>query len=222
MLDTWNESIFSNIKNRLQDSAMKLVHAERLGEAFDSQLVIGVRESYGEKNWDTPVSSLCLDPAGDVWRFCLSSHRSEKVENMTAREWQRSSFWFQQLGIEAEASCSTWQTLFMNAQQLEMVCFTPFGLPEILFVLYILKSWVTPHFFVFLRFCNQNNDLNAPNILTLYGDVHTYSGIFENAVLLCLAFVLLFFNHLTLTFESLKLKKLYCISLCDDFYCPEQ
>lgn len=27
---------------------MKLVHAERLGEAFDSQLVIGVRESYGE------------------------------------------------------------------------------------------------------------------------------------------------------------------------------
>lgn len=48
MLDTWNESIFCNIKNRLQDSAMKLVHAERLGEAFDSQLVIGVRESYGK------------------------------------------------------------------------------------------------------------------------------------------------------------------------------
>ncbi|XP_057216080.1 cullin-5 isoform X4 [Triplophysa rosa] len=46
MLDTWNESIFCNIKNRLHDSAMKLVHAERLGEAFDSQLVIGVRESY--------------------------------------------------------------------------------------------------------------------------------------------------------------------------------
>ncbi|KAL0994632.1 hypothetical protein UPYG_G00125140 [Umbra pygmaea] len=46
MLDTWNESIFSNIKSRLQDSAMKLVHAERLGDAFDSQLVIGVRESY--------------------------------------------------------------------------------------------------------------------------------------------------------------------------------
>ncbi|CAB1352311.1 unnamed protein product [Coregonus sp. 'balchen'] len=44
MLDTWNESIFSNIKNRLQDSAMKLVHAERLGEAFDSQLVIGLME----------------------------------------------------------------------------------------------------------------------------------------------------------------------------------
>lgn len=27
---------------------MKLVHAERQGEAFDSQLVIGVRESYGK------------------------------------------------------------------------------------------------------------------------------------------------------------------------------
>jgi len=46
MLDSWNLSIFSNIKHRLQDSAMKLVHAERNGEAFDSQLVIGVRESY--------------------------------------------------------------------------------------------------------------------------------------------------------------------------------
>lgn len=46
MLDSWNESIFSDIKQRLQESAMKLVHAERNGEAFDSQLVIGVRESY--------------------------------------------------------------------------------------------------------------------------------------------------------------------------------
>lgn len=48
MLDSWNQSIFYDIKKRLQDSAMKLVHAERNGEAFDSQLVIGVRESYGE------------------------------------------------------------------------------------------------------------------------------------------------------------------------------
>ena len=40
------QSIFSNIKERLQNSAMKLVHNERNGEAFDSQLVIGVRESY--------------------------------------------------------------------------------------------------------------------------------------------------------------------------------
>ncbi|CAG2254962.1 cullin-5-like [Mytilus edulis] len=46
MLDSWNQNIFSNIKQRLQDSAMKLLHAERNGEAFDSQLVIGVRESY--------------------------------------------------------------------------------------------------------------------------------------------------------------------------------
>ncbi|KAL5010455.1 hypothetical protein ScPMuIL_012760 [Solemya velum] len=46
MLDSWNQSIFSNIKQRLQDSAMKLVRSERNGEAFDSQLVSGVRESY--------------------------------------------------------------------------------------------------------------------------------------------------------------------------------
>ena len=47
MLDTWSKSIFSEIKHRLQNSAMKIVFAERTGEPFDSQLVIGVRESYG-------------------------------------------------------------------------------------------------------------------------------------------------------------------------------
>ena len=57
MLDSWNDGIFSAIKSRLQSSAMKLVHAERNGEAFDSQLVIGVRESYGEKHF-LEVSSL--------------------------------------------------------------------------------------------------------------------------------------------------------------------
>ncbi|XP_021958442.1 cullin-5 [Folsomia candida] len=46
MLDSWNNQIFMNIKQRLQSSAMKLVRAERNGEAFDSGLVIGVRESY--------------------------------------------------------------------------------------------------------------------------------------------------------------------------------
>ncbi|ELT89017.1 hypothetical protein CAPTEDRAFT_219953 [Capitella teleta] len=53
MLDSWNQSIFNNIKHRLQDSAMKLLHAERNGEAFDSQLVIGVRESYVNLSSDT-------------------------------------------------------------------------------------------------------------------------------------------------------------------------
>jgi hypothetical protein len=48
MLDTWNEIIFSNINYKLQASAMKLIHDERAGESFDSQLVIGVRESYGK------------------------------------------------------------------------------------------------------------------------------------------------------------------------------
>ena len=40
MLDSWNQSIFSNIKERLQSSAMKLVHNERNGEAFDSQVIL--------------------------------------------------------------------------------------------------------------------------------------------------------------------------------------
>lgn len=47
MLNTWNNSIFKDIKQRLQNCAMKLIYLERNGEAFDSQLVIGVRESYG-------------------------------------------------------------------------------------------------------------------------------------------------------------------------------
>ncbi|XP_030369907.1 cullin-5 [Scaptodrosophila lebanonensis] len=46
MLDSWNKHIFHDIKNRLQESAMKIVHAERNGDAYDAQLVVGVRESY--------------------------------------------------------------------------------------------------------------------------------------------------------------------------------
>lgn len=39
---------------------MKLVHAERLGEAFDSQLVIGVRESYGKTRGEGGAPSLLI------------------------------------------------------------------------------------------------------------------------------------------------------------------
>lgn len=46
MLDSWNKHIFHDIKDRLQESAMKIVHAERNGDAYDAQLVVGVRESY--------------------------------------------------------------------------------------------------------------------------------------------------------------------------------
>jgi hypothetical protein len=47
MLHSWNSSIFSNVRDRLLSAAMKFLYAERSGEAFDSQLVIGVRESFG-------------------------------------------------------------------------------------------------------------------------------------------------------------------------------
>ena len=47
MLRTWNDCIFVDIRFRLQAAAINLLGAERNGEAFDSQLVIGVRESYG-------------------------------------------------------------------------------------------------------------------------------------------------------------------------------
>ncbi|GIY07562.1 cullin-5 [Caerostris darwini] len=46
MVDSWNQHLFANIKQRLRDSAMKLIHSERNGEAFDSHFVIGVRKSF--------------------------------------------------------------------------------------------------------------------------------------------------------------------------------
>lgn len=48
MLDKWNQFIFHNIRERLQDAAMNLIYFERIGEAFDSQLVIGLKESFGK------------------------------------------------------------------------------------------------------------------------------------------------------------------------------
>ncbi|XP_046849667.1 cullin-5-like isoform X2 [Xenia sp. Carnegie-2017] len=61
MLDTWNEIIFSNINHKLQSSAMKLVYEERIGESFDPQLVIGVRESY---------VNLCYNEADKLRIYC--------------------------------------------------------------------------------------------------------------------------------------------------------
>uniref|UniRef100_F1KWA6 Cullin-5 n=1 Tax=Ascaris suum TaxID=6253 RepID=F1KWA6_ASCSU len=52
MLDDWNGTIFQGIKDKLQNAAMRLVEAERNGEAFDPQLVIGVRQSYVSLNLD--------------------------------------------------------------------------------------------------------------------------------------------------------------------------
>ena len=60
MLDTWSKSIFSEIKYRLQNSAMKIVYQERIGEPFDSQLVIGVRESYGNNHFKKYLNKLHL------------------------------------------------------------------------------------------------------------------------------------------------------------------
>ena len=48
MLSDWSENIFEAVKDKLQAAAMRLVELERNGEAFDPQLVIGVRQSYGD------------------------------------------------------------------------------------------------------------------------------------------------------------------------------
>ncbi|CAH8615957.1 unnamed protein product [Heterobilharzia americana] len=45
MLETWNSTIYESIKQKLLDSAIKLIQDERCGQVIDSQLVIGVRES---------------------------------------------------------------------------------------------------------------------------------------------------------------------------------
>lgn len=56
MLEDWNSTIFQGIKDKLQNAAMKLVEIERNGEAFDPQLVIGVRQSYVSLNLDSDDS----------------------------------------------------------------------------------------------------------------------------------------------------------------------
>ncbi|TNN11332.1 Cullin-5 [Schistosoma japonicum] len=45
MLETWNSTIYESIKQKLLDSAIKLIQDERCGQVIDSQLVVGVRES---------------------------------------------------------------------------------------------------------------------------------------------------------------------------------
>lgn len=53
MLADWNATIFQNVKDKLQNASMRLVEAERNGEAFDPHLVIGVRQSYVSLNLDS-------------------------------------------------------------------------------------------------------------------------------------------------------------------------
>jgi len=48
MLERWNSLIFENVREKLLAAAMEFLYSERSGEAFESQLVIGVRESFGE------------------------------------------------------------------------------------------------------------------------------------------------------------------------------
>uniref|UniRef100_A0A0R3RZ92 Cullin-5 n=1 Tax=Elaeophora elaphi TaxID=1147741 RepID=A0A0R3RZ92_9BILA len=56
MLNDWGKTIFAAIKHKLQSAAMRLVELERNGEAFDPQLVIGVRQSYVSLNLSTEDS----------------------------------------------------------------------------------------------------------------------------------------------------------------------
>ncbi|CAL8100197.1 unnamed protein product [Calicophoron daubneyi] len=45
MLEKWNDIIYEAIKQRLLDSAIKLIQSERSGQVIDSALVIGIRDS---------------------------------------------------------------------------------------------------------------------------------------------------------------------------------
>lgn len=90
MLDSWNQSIFNDIKKRLQDSAMGLVRAERKGQAFDSQLVIGVRESY---------VNLCSNPA-DKLQIYRENFEAAYIEATEEYYWIKSPEYLQLYGVE--------------------------------------------------------------------------------------------------------------------------
>lgn len=47
MLMSWNAIIFSKISTRLLNAAINLIEHERNGELVDPELIIGVRESFG-------------------------------------------------------------------------------------------------------------------------------------------------------------------------------
>ncbi|CAD6195381.1 unnamed protein product [Caenorhabditis auriculariae] len=59
MLEKWNTAIFSSFSQQLLSAAMGLVESERNGGIIDSQLVIGVRESFVALN-DAPDDPLAL------------------------------------------------------------------------------------------------------------------------------------------------------------------
>lgn len=80
MLESWNRNIFSHIKDRLQTAAMQLVLAERNGEAFDSQMVVGVRESYGKNRLPYSVVT-----NGSIFTKCFASYLV-KINNVAYKE----------------------------------------------------------------------------------------------------------------------------------------
>lgn len=90
MLDSWNQSIFNDIKKRLQDSAMRLVRSERNGEAFDSQLVIGVRESY---------VNLCSNPS-DKLQIYRENFEAAYIEATEEFYWIKAPEQLQEHGVE--------------------------------------------------------------------------------------------------------------------------
>lgn len=48
MLDTWNQTIFAECRSRLLDAAMQLLTKERLGDVPVGELLVGVRDSFGD------------------------------------------------------------------------------------------------------------------------------------------------------------------------------
>ncbi|KAL7293716.1 hypothetical protein TKK_0012788 [Trichogramma kaykai] len=90
MLDSWNQSIFNDIKQRLQDSAMKLVRTERNGEVFDSQLVIGVRESY---------VNLCSNPL-DKLEIYRENFEAAYIDATEAFYWVKATEHLELHGVE--------------------------------------------------------------------------------------------------------------------------
>ncbi|CAG2176240.1 unnamed protein product, partial [Oppiella nova] len=124
MLDSWNASIFSNIKHRLQNSAMKLVHSERNGEAFDSQLVIGVRESY---------VNLCSNPVDrlQIYRENFEKayleateafYRTKAPEYLEANGVQSYMYWADMKLVEEEQRASRYLESYSGSVQTLLDC----------------------------------------------------------------------------------------------------
>ncbi|VDL18679.1 unnamed protein product [Hymenolepis diminuta] len=91
MMDIWDVTVFEGIRQKLEDSAMKLVQDEREGSMINSSLVIGVRES-----------CVCLSASSSTKQWSYVDHfEAAYIKSMANYYKPRTTQYINQHGIRA-------------------------------------------------------------------------------------------------------------------------